>query len=134
MRPSLEGLIHTPQLSNCTKLQGENDYTLIFCLLLLLHTKVPLATSSNMDTPPRDSNDLSSVIMCQCYIQLQQPPVLNPINVEDVGIKTYCFMHSGMPTYSMGTSSASSARVKTYLIFWLNFELWKNKCRVQLQL
>lgn len=77
MRPSLEGLIHTPQLSNCTKLQGENDYTLIFCLLLLLHTKVPLATSSNMDTPPRDSNDLSSVIMCQCYIQLQQPPVLN---------------------------------------------------------
>lgn len=48
--------------------------------------------------------------------------------------KTYCFMHSGMPTYSMGMSSASSARVKTYLIFWLNFELWKNKCRVQLQL
>lgn len=37
--------------------------------------------------------------------------------------KTYCFMHSGMPTYSMGTSSASSAKLKTYLIFWLNFEL-----------
>lgn len=34
-------------------------------------------------------------------------------------------MHSGMPTYSIGTSSASSAKLKTYLIFWLNFELWK---------
>lgn len=38
---------------------------------------------------------------------------------------TYCLMHSGMPTYSMGTSSASSAKLKTYLIFWLNFELGK---------
>lgn len=36
---------------------------------------------------------------------------------------SYCLMHSGMPTYSMGTSSASSAKLKTYLIFWLNFEL-----------
>lgn len=37
--------------------------------------------------------------------------------------ETYCFMQSGIPTYSMGTSSASSAKLKTYLIFWLNFEL-----------
>lgn len=36
-------------------------------------------------------------------------------------------MHSGMPTYSMGTSSASSAKLKTYLIFWLNFELQKKR-------
>lgn len=28
-----------------------------------------------------------------------------------------CFIHSGMETYSMGTSSARSARLNTYLIF-----------------
>lgn len=39
-------------------------------------------------------------------------------------------MHSGMPTYSMGTSSANSAKLKTYLIFWLNFELWKKKVTI----
>uniref|UniRef100_A0A0E9XI77 Uncharacterized protein n=1 Tax=Anguilla anguilla TaxID=7936 RepID=A0A0E9XI77_ANGAN len=34
-------------------------------------------------------------------------------------------MHSGMDTYSIGTSSARSVRLNTYLIFWLNFELMK---------
>lgn len=56
---SLEGLIHTPQLSNCTKLHCGNHYTLTFWLPMLLHTKLPLAMQSNMDTPPRDSNDPS---------------------------------------------------------------------------
>lgn len=31
---------------------------------MLLHTKLPLAMESNMDTP-RESNDVISVIMCQ---------------------------------------------------------------------
>lgn len=39
------------------------------------------------------------------------------------GRGAYCLMHSGIDTYSMGTSSARSVRLYTYLIFWLNFEL-----------
>lgn len=36
---------------------------------------------------------------------------------------TYCLMHSGIDTYSIGTSSARSARLYTNFIFWLNLEL-----------
>lgn len=39
--------------------------------------------------------------------------------------QTYCLIQSGMDTYSIGTSSASSVRLYTYLIFWLNLELQK---------
>ena len=35
-------------------------------------------------------------------------------------------MHSGIDTYSMGTSTARSVRLKTYLIFWVNLELRKH--------
>lgn len=50
---SLEGLIHTPQLSN-----GTLKMTTHF------HSKVPLAMRSHMDTP-RESSNLIQVIVCQ---------------------------------------------------------------------
>ena len=62
---------------------------------------------------------MGTEIFTSCTSKYKDPIQLKKWN------KTYCFMHSGIPTYSMGTSSASSAKLKTYLIFWLNFELWK---------
>lgn len=66
---------------------------------------------------------LYSVILYNLHmvINVTGKPKPNGIHVS----KTHCLIHSGMATYSIGTSSARVFKLYTYLTFWENLELQK---------